>query len=80
MPEQINSADAVIDFFGGNTAVAKLFGTTDRAVHMWRRRGLPATTYVGFQRLLADKGLEAPLWLWRQREPAGGEISGEPGE
>ena len=67
MVSQIKSAEELIDLFGGNTAVAKLFGTTHKAVHNWRSRGLPPTTYVGFQRLLTNKGLEAPMGLWRQR-------------
>ena len=67
MVSQINSAEELIDLFGGNAAVAKLFGTTHKAVHNWRSRGLPPTTYVGFQRLLTNKGLEAPMRLWRQR-------------
>ena len=69
MRTKINSAGAAIDFFGGNTAVAKLFGVSDTAVCNWRWRGLPPDTYSAFRKLFEARGLAMPpASLWRHRE------------
>lgn len=72
MPEQINTADEVIEALGGTTAVAGIFGVDLRVVSNWRRadRGLPPETFHAFQELLAAIGKTAPPSLWRQREVA----------
>jgi hypothetical protein len=67
-PGDLDSADTVIDLLGGTNAVAKLFGTSAKAVSNWRTRGLPAHTYVLFSHHLKAKGREAPPALWRQRK------------
>jgi hypothetical protein len=33
--------DRIIDLFGGNTPLARLFGLTDSAISRWRTAGIP---------------------------------------
>lgn len=72
MAEQINTADEVIDYLGGNTIVAKMFDPplTPNAVGNWRERGLPPETFITLTTALNARGLHAPPSLWKMREPA----------
>ena len=73
----LTSPDEVIDALGGTTAVASLFNVTPPAVSMWRKRGLPADTYVAFQTALAalDDPATAPPDLWNQKAPFADDVA-----
>lgn len=68
---RIRTVPGVIDALGGNQPVAKMVGTTHKAVSNWRRPGrkLPAATYMALQIELADRGLSATIDLWAMRKP-----------
>lgn len=69
-PTRLSTVDDVIDSLGGTNAVAKLLGASAKAVSHYRRRGLPAETFIALTAALNAKDLYAPPSLWRMREIA----------
>ena len=70
MSEKLTTADEVIDRLGGTNAVAALLGASAKAVSHYRRRGLPAETFIVLTQALNANGLYAPPSLWRMKELA----------
>lgn len=64
---QISSTSILIDVLGGNKKVGELTGSDPGAVSGWRKRPLPAATYVLIQKKLRKMGLTAPDHLWAMR-------------
>jgi hypothetical protein len=63
--ERLTSASEILDELGGNASVAKLTGSTSKAVWNWRAaNSFPANTYVAITSALASKGKSAPPELW----------------
>ncbi len=60
----LHTASAVIDALDGTSAVAELTGKDQRAVSNWRRRRLPAETYLILIHNLHLRGKIAPAHLW----------------
>lgn len=58
----------VIEHLGGNTKVAVMLDTTDKAVANWRYSGLfPANTYLALCEALGNAKERAPDSLWAMR-------------
>ena len=64
MGRNLNTADEVIDALGGTGKVAVLTGRPIAAVSNWRKRGLPAETFVVLTGALLAIGCRAPVELW----------------
>jgi hypothetical protein len=71
MMAALNSTGAVIDFLGGNAAVAKRFNLKYNSVTNWRMFDrFPPNTYVMIQLELKARGEIAPDYLWGMRNSA----------
>jgi hypothetical protein len=58
----------IIDFLGGNQAVAEMLGTHHKAVANWRYfEFFPANTYLAIKKVLRRRGRSAPDSLWAMR-------------
>lgn len=57
MAVPITTPGGIIDAFGGNRAVASLFGVVESAVSNWRGRGFPAWTHLRLLRECELRGL-----------------------
>ena len=56
----LESADEVIDYFGGTNKFAKLVGASQANVSMWRVRGFPSSRFKAITDLLKAKEACAP--------------------
>jgi len=63
---ELTTAREVIDALGGYGTLALLCGAKRSAVGNWQTQ-FPADRYVQMQKLLHDRGYEAPSTLWRQK-------------
>lgn len=63
--ETLSTTSEVMDELGGNPVVARLTGSTPKAVSNWRSaETFPANTYVALTSALKAKGKTAPASLW----------------
>jgi hypothetical protein len=63
--EAKSPASAIIDLLGGTSAFGRWWGADKRKVSRWRREGFPTKTYIDMsQRLLNERGIEAPVSAW----------------
>lgn len=66
MSKKLKTAEAVVETLGGDERVAKMVGTTPKAVGNWRNFGwFPADTYYAMQRALKRRRCSAGPELWR---------------
>ena len=68
---EIRTYSEAIDALGGTTRVGRLFEPPEdpRTVANWRRRGLPADTWLVLGPLLKRRGVFSPAKLFGMREP-----------
>jgi hypothetical protein len=68
--EELHTTSEVMDALGGNTAVAELVGSNNKAVWNWRGFDtFPSNTYVAMTDALRKKGKTAPASLWGMKPP-----------
>lgn len=66
--KHLESTISVIEFLGGNKAVAELLDADEKAVANWRYfEVFPANTYVALKHVLRLHGRTAPDELWTMR-------------
>ncbi|WP_213287545.1 hypothetical protein [Bradyrhizobium sp. sGM-13] len=69
--DELSTTSEVIDALGGNAAVAKITGSTVKAVWNWRGfETFPSNTYVALTDALRAIGKTAPPSLWGMKIPA----------
>lgn len=66
MTKTVTSVEDLIAELGGVKATGDFFGVTSQMIVNWRDRhkALPSRRYPVQKRLLAERGIEAPLSLW----------------
>lgn len=69
--DTLQDTNQVIKALGGRSQVASLTNRTTQAVTNWKARQVfPPDTFVILTEALAEKGLKAPVSLWRMSEAA----------
>lgn len=69
--DELRTTSQVMDALGGNSAVAELTGSSNKAVWNWRvSETFPSNTYVAMTAALAAIGRSAPATLWGMKIPA----------
>lgn len=68
--DELHTTSEVMDALGGNTAVAELVGSNNKAVWNWRGFDtFPSNTYVAMTAALNARGKTAPASLWGMKLP-----------
>lgn len=69
--DELHTTSEVMDALGGNTAVAELVGSNNKAVWNWRgSETFPSNTYVAMIAALNVRGKTARATLWGMKLPA----------
>jgi DNA-binding transcriptional regulator YdaS (Cro superfamily) len=68
--KNLSTAAEVITALGGDVKLARRLGLPTQNVWNWRKRGLPARTYIAINSMLRRAGYRAPASLWDMHEAA----------
>ena len=68
--DELRTTTEVMEALGGYKEVAFITGRTPKATSNWHRfESFPPDTYIVMTQALKDLGQEAPMSLWRMKEP-----------